>query len=125
MDERKATKEEKRLAALVRDFVATGSMTMRQLTKSVAEIFGPERAGEIAATEVTRAYAIKSKSEVDELRAVGLKLIDVWHTANDEEVCAECRQREGNAPGDGILVEYPPAHPGCRCWVGHRVASYA
>jgi hypothetical protein len=111
--------DKERLAAAIREFFAR-PMTMGELQELVADIFGPDRAEEIAVTEVTRASAMKRKAEADELRAAGFEIIEIWHTCNDSLVCADC-QHEGKARGDG-WDEYPPVHAGCRCSVAHQIA---
>lgn len=96
--------DRERLAALIQEFFAR-PMTMGDLTNAVAEIFGADRAEEIAVTEVTRACAMKSKAEADDLRSRGFEIIDIWRTCNDSLVCADC-QHEVKARGDG-WDEYP------------------
>jgi len=111
--------DRERLAALIQEFFAR-PMTMGELTNAAAEIFGPDRAEEIAVTEVTRARAMKSKAEAEGFRSRGWEINEIWHTCNDHLVCAGC-QHEGKARGDG-WDEYPPVHPGCRCSVRIEIA---
>ncbi len=108
-------KNEARLDKALRAFMA-GGQTMGDLTKAVADIFGPERAGEIAVTELTRAYAERTRTEVEEIRASGLEVPEIWHTVNDELVCEACAPLNGTQKGED-WEDYPPLHPNCRCSV--------
>ena len=106
-------------------------MTMGALRLAVAKIFGIERAGRIARTELTRAYYIGGKIAADEIRATGIRLIGIWRTKNDELVCEICGPLNGQPEspeggwvpagmsGPGII---PYAHVNCRCGVSYEVA---
>ncbi|GAB4514039.1 MAG: hypothetical protein Kow0047_25770 [Anaerolineae bacterium] len=88
-----------------------------------------DRAGMIAATEVTRIYA---DARVAELESVGLTRMR-WRTAEDELVCPICaplgqanggegavgdvREMKFVHPEDGKVYGPPPAHVRCRCWI--------
>ncbi len=88
-----------------------------------------DRAQVIAATEVTRIYAL---SRVAGMQAAGLTKMH-WRTAEDELVCPICgplgeanegRGAEGSVterrfvhPENGNVYGPPPAHPNCRCWI--------
>lgn len=113
--------DQERLAAVIQEFMDR-PMTMGELTNAVAKILGlaADQANEIAVTELTRAYAMKSKAEADEVRASGFEVLDIWRTTNDELVCELC-DHEGKVRGDG-WNECPPVHPGCRCSVEHEAA---
>jgi SPP1 gp7 family putative phage head morphogenesis protein len=101
-------------------FVEEG-WTMGRLNEEVAKIFGPERANRIAVTELTRAYTEGKRATVDELRAAGLEVVEIWHTVNDELVCEICGPRNGKRLGDGWdRSDGPPAHPNCRCSIDIR-----
>lgn len=108
-----------RIANEIRYFV-DNSLTINQLRDRLMEgsLFSRARAGMIAATEVTRAYAEGNtrawqKSGVVEARE--------WVTANDEIVCKVCGPLHGSIAkmGDWFGGRYrnPPAHVGCRCVV--------
>jgi hypothetical protein len=103
------------LAEALEQFVLGGE-TMGELREIVGGIFTPERANTIAVTELTRAYSEGTKAAVDELKAVGLEVLEVWHTDNDELVCDECDPLNGTTRGED-WEDYPPLHPNCRCSV--------
>lgn len=71
---------------IIEDWILAGE-DLRTLEKRLQPVFGKERAGRIAATEVTRIYAEgnvmawKSSGVVNGLR---------WRTANDDRVCPIC-----------------------------------
>ena len=87
-----------------------------------AIIDDPRRAELIAQTEPTNAYAAGNvaawRQEEEEL---GVVIVEVWNTANDDLVCPICgplnqqQRRIGEAFDGGI--ERPAAHPRCRCWL--------
>ncbi|OPZ80368.1 MAG: Phage Mu protein F like protein [bacterium ADurb.Bin429] len=92
------------------------------LKRIQAIIDDPRRAALIAQTEPTSAYAAGNEAawrqEEDEL---GVVIIEVWNTANDDLVCPICgplnqqQRRIGGTFEGGI--ERPAAHPRCRCWL--------
>ena len=81
-------------------------------------LFSRTRAGMIAVTEVTRAYAAGNVAAWQASRVVQGK---EWMTATDEVVCPICGPLRGqiarlNEPFGGRIMN-PPAHVNCRCWV--------
>lgn len=106
------------------------------LQARVAPIFGPERAGRIATTEVTRLYARGNQLAWN---ASGVVAGNSWRTARDERVCPVCGALHGlvapvggafEIPPDrmtpemarllmttGQFISAPPAHVNCRCWL--------
>lgn len=96
--------------------------TMGSVREAVGSIFGADRAQLIAVTEVTRSYSAGSTAAADELRAAGFELEDVWQTSRDDLVCEVCGPLHNRAKGDGWITGPPDdSHPGCRCWVVHRL----
>jgi len=112
-------RDEVRLDKAIRAFFS-GGQTMGDLTKAVADIFGPEKAQEIAVTETTRAYSEAGRAAADRLRDEGFEILEIWNTTNDELVCELC-DLNGVKRGEG-WTDYPPVHPGCRCSVGTEIA---
>jgi hypothetical protein len=106
------------LSRAIQEYVSN-PQSIGDLRDALAPIFGADRAMVIAVTETTRAYAQGGAKAADELRESGLDIVDIWHTANDDLVCDLC-DHEGEARGEG-WTEDPPAHPNCRCRVGHQV----
>jgi len=94
-----------------------GGQTMGELREIVAGIFTPERAQTIAVTELTRAYAMATQIDAEELKAAGLDVREIWQTNNDDLVCDECGPLNGTQRGED-WEDYPPLHPNCRCDVG-------
>lgn len=93
-----------------------------KLKEMLTPIFQDEaRAQLIAQTESTRAYA---EGSLERYRRAEIKLVE-WKTVNDSVVCPTCEELRTQPPqpvdqgfktakGD---VVFPPAHPGCRCWL--------
>lgn len=92
--------------------------TIGELERSLTPTFGPVRAEMIAVTEVTRASVEGERGMVQELAKEGIEMRPFWETNNDELVCPICEPRNGKEITDGF---YPPAHPRCRCTVGHEI----
>lgn len=80
------------------------------LTETLAPHFGPARASLIAATEVTRAFAEGNRLGWRQGRVSRWR----WEAAADERVCGVCGEKAGRV--FGVDDQFPPAHPGCRCW---------
>lgn len=79
--------------------------------------FSERRARMIASTEVTRAFA--SANEIAYQQSGVVKEVE-WRAAMDERVCPVCGGLNGKRVPLGQRFEggaFPPAHPGCRCWV--------
>lgn len=104
----------------VSDFLSTPGMTRRDLEDLLSPTFGPVRAEMISVTETTRALAEGEKIVSENLQKLGIQILDIWNTDNDDKVCPICAPRNGKARGDG-WVDDPPAHPRCRCWITHKV----
>lgn len=85
--------------------------------------YSPIRAEMIAITETTRAAVEGERAVVEQMRReLGVNLVPIWNTNNDERVCPICWPRNGLQITDGV---YPPAHPNCRCWVTYTVPEMA
>lgn len=96
--------------------------TRADLEAALARIYGPVRAEAIAVTEVTRAAAEGEQAIALEIGGMGVQMVPVWQTNNDELVCPICGPRHDKEITNG---EYPPAHPRCRCWVNHELPRRA
>jgi HK97 family phage portal protein len=98
--------------------VAAGTLALGGLLLALKPFFGEQRAGVIAATEVTRATTTGKRLAVDLARQAGQHMEGVWGTKNDELVCDICGPLNGTtlAAND----PEPPAHPWCRCSVTYR-----
>lgn len=101
----------------VADWIESGR-PLSALEKSLETTFGAARASNIAATEVTRAYAEANKLA---WKRAGVTTIE-WRSSNDRRVCPICAPLNGKRArlhngefGGGI--PNPPAHPRCRCWL--------
>jgi len=101
--------------------------TYNDLVKRVSGVIAdPRRADLIAATEGTNAYAsgnIATWRQVEDDLGVGV--VQVWNTANDDLVCPICgplNQQEAAlgkpfTSTTGTTILQPAAHPKCRCWL--------
>jgi hypothetical protein len=107
--------------------------TLGSLRDSLEPLFGPVRSEMIAITEITRAATMGEAAAVNLLAEQGVNMEAVWHTSNDEIVCPLCGPANGKSETDAIradpyygatwkdLYPYgPPAHPRCRCVLGHE-----
>ena len=111
------------LQRALREVISTGisdTLTRGQISDALEPYFGPRRAEMIAITEVTRAAAQGEAGLVAQLGDVGIEITAVWHTSADDAVCEICGEYDGQEQGDG-WDELPPAHPGCRCFITHRI----
>jgi hypothetical protein len=90
----------------------------------MGRVYGPQRAATIARTETTRAAVQGEREFARELRAMGVKVVEVWQTRNDEIVCPICEPRHNKKRGDGWDSDQePPGHPNCRCWINHELSE--
>lgn len=101
------------LQTAIRDFYDKG-LTLGDLRNRLAPEFGAQRAMSIGITETTRAASEAQWAYGDYLRGQGIMVVDVIETAQDERVCPICGPKQGARAKD---EDYPPYHPGCRCWV--------
>ncbi len=90
------------------------------LESKLAVVFGEARAANIAATEVTRAFA---QGNMASWESTGFVRSAVWMTSQDERVCPICSSHDGEHVGIGDIDASPPnsSHPGCRCWLQPEV----
>lgn len=92
--------------------------TLRDLVKELQPTFGRRRAKLIAQTETTRAAR---EGSIIGFEQSGVVSQTEWVTVNDERVCPQCGPLNGKrATLRGTFEDgksYPPAHPGCRCFV--------
>lgn len=92
--------------------------TSKELAKELERYYSPVRAEMIAITESTRAAVEGERAYVAQLEAeTGRKMVPIWLTANDERVCPICGPRHEKPI---TWVDYPPAHPRCRCGVSYE-----
>jgi hypothetical protein len=110
----------------VAQFVETPGMTMGDLRSLLP--FNEQRAGMIATTEVTSAYAAGQDIAGDRLvkEYPDVQVIDTWYTNNDDRVCPLCGPLNGKKvkhgdsfatnPKTGQPIYRPPYHVRCRCW---------
>jgi len=102
-------------------------LTMADLRRRLAQVFGPLRADMIASTEVTRAAVEGERALVALLEQQGAPVKEIrWLTNRDELVCPICLPLDGMArePGGyqhpgGRVYDRPPAHTRCRCAERH------
>lgn len=103
------------LREAMRTYLTTPGMTRAQLAELLQPAFGAQRAGVIAATEVTRAYAEGTREYQRMLARMGIPTVRIWDTAADERVCVICAPNDGQPERDWEPADGPPAHPNCRC----------
>jgi hypothetical protein len=96
--------------------------------------FGTSRYEGIAVTETTKAITQaerKAAQQIEDYRKRGEvpglagKLAPFWYTEKDGRVCEVCRPLHGKPKSEwgalAILIDGPPAHPKCRCWLTWKV----
>jgi SPP1 gp7 family putative phage head morphogenesis protein len=91
---------------------------LSQLEAMLEPIFGSVRAGMIATTEVTRAFAEGNKMAWE---STGVVDSMKWCTGEDDLVCPVCSELDGKVVSMGEMfapdIDIPPAHVNCRCWI--------
>jgi len=95
---------------------AAEAITADQIDEMLEPAFSKSRAGLIAITLITVAASMALDDYVNRLRGMGLEVVEVWYTQEDERVCSACGPLHGKARGDG-WSDYPPRHGRCRCYV--------
>jgi SPP1 gp7 family putative phage head morphogenesis protein len=114
------TTSEGQVGEILAGWVAREGATIGELSAELQSAF-KDRAGLIAVTEATRAFA---SGEEAAYKAEGITHW-TWKTNADEIRCKWCRDvngktvKIGEAFGNdrkGRPVTKPPFHPGCRCW---------
>lgn len=91
--------------------------TLPDLVRELTPTFGRKRARLIAQTETTRAAR---EGSVLGFEQSGVVTEAEWVTVADERVCPTCGRLHGKRAslrGTFEGLSYPPAHPGCRCFV--------
>lgn len=83
------------------------------LIEKLEPFYGEVRAGMVAVTEVTRAYALGNLSV---WKNTGMVVGFNVQTAEDDLVCPICTGEEASNP-HGLDYEPPPYHVNCRCWL--------
>lgn len=83
------------------------------------------RAERIARTETAHAYHRGQRAVWQDLKTRGVYTSEVleWITVQDDRTCQICSPMQGQqislelgfTTGSGMMVDVPPAHPGCRC----------
>jgi len=107
----------------VATWIETPGATLKDLMDTLP--FGEARASRIAITETTKAFSAGEQMFTEGLqgRYMGLKIVRIWSTNNDDRVCPICGALNGKQIRagkqflfDGEYFGGPPAHVGCRCW---------
>lgn len=107
-------------------FIKISGFTIGDAVKILSEYFDEEKALLIAITETTRAFAHAEQIQGEQSKKdfPDVKVVKIWHTNNDSEVCEICgslneKEVDINRPfAEDIFI--PPAHEGCRCWISTR-----
>lgn len=107
---------------LIQAWIKSGSpLSALEDWLSQPSVVGPEKARQIATTEITRIYAEGNRAAWYQSGIVDQQK---WQTANDELVCPICREFHGKIVSmdgqwtyKGGAIDHPPAHPHCRCWL--------
>lgn len=118
------------LQRYVEDFYRTNE-DLPTLRERIAQVFGQQRAHNIAITETTRASVEGERVVARELEGQGLNvhLEPVWNTvaqfgSGPGAVCPICEPYHLQ-PVNGPIVRghYPPEHVGCRCFITYEVVT--
>lgn len=106
-----------RLGTMLADGIASGD-SIDSIAGDLFDVLGdPERAFQIADTEVARAM---TASSIDSYTENGVVLFD-WLDSPD--ACPECVELAGGGPYTVGTDDTPPAHPSCRCSVSPVLSS--
>lgn len=86
------------------------------------------RALMVARTEVHIGYETARRMEAERAsRALRVRIVATWETADDEVVCPICGPLDGETIDAGGVFSHgepsPPAHPNCRCTIVYTQAS--
>jgi len=100
---------EKGLRTAIEKHVAQNT-SMKDLLLDIEPLFGEQRAGVVATTEVTRLYAEGNKIAYAD---AGVQEVE-WLTTGDP--CPLCEELEGQT-WTIEDAETPPLHVGCLCWL--------
>lgn len=113
----------KQTQKIMADWIASGS-SLDTLESSLETVFGEARAGRIASTETTRAFA---QGNMEAWESTGFVDEAIWMTSEDDLVCPVCEERDGAVLGIGDIDSAPPngSHVGCRCWLKPVVSEAA
>lgn len=117
-----------RIRSAVTNWIATEDRTLPDLWRQLMEdhAFSAARAKMIAATEATRAYAEGEMAGARQLEKDGyFEYVKQWQTVMDDLVCPICNPLQGQTvngtkgqfDSTAGMLDGPPAHPGCRCWI--------
>ena len=92
------------------------------LRRNLQRIFDSRRRAQlIAQTETTAAYA---EGNLEAWRQSDVVKGARWNTVQDERVCPICAPLDNQEGALGDIGGYwPPAHPGCRCFVSPVVSK--
>lgn len=113
-----ATTDQKTLGALGAQ-VGGGQLTLDEGVTKLSALWSTERAGVIAATEVTAAFHAASELLVATCAMANVDTEMIWQTARNEMVCKVCRPLDGQPESvwRPIAPNGPPQHISCRCKV--------
>lgn len=92
-----------------------GPMDIARSMIDRVEKVGITRARMLARTEVIRSHADASLNVYEEADAIGVQVEAEFSTANDDQVCEECRALEGKTYPLSEARGMIPVHPNCRC----------
>ena len=94
---------------------AAETITADQIDEMLEPAFNKNRSSLIAITLVTVAASMALDSYVNSLRGMGLEVVEIWDTIEDERRCPACGELHGQPRG--VWTEPPPLHGRCRCSV--------
>ena len=101
--------------------------TILKQTAKYADFLHKYRTQNIARTELSSAYnngQLESIRQASQTGYVDGEVEKTWLTAEDERLCPDCEEMDGETVGidEGFScgVACPPLHPSCRCSVSYR-----
>lgn len=86
----------------------------RDVTR-VVDTVGITRARTLARTEIIAAHAEATLNSYEEARVAGVGVEAEWATADDDAVCPDCDDHEGEVYSIADARGMIPLHPNCRC----------
>ena len=99
------------IISTVEEWYRDPEQDMGDLSAALQNWFAPWRADMVGITETTRMGAAATAVQADALGAQ----TKIWATSEDDVVCEECADLDGQSFDVGDPEGDPPLHPGCRC----------
>lgn len=106
-----------RHSAMIAGLITDTTTTWVEDDQNNERAFSQDRSDLIAITEITNARSLGKIAAKELLAEIGIDVIGIWETAEDERVCAVCGPF--HLTPESYWLQFfpkgPAAHPRCRC----------